>query len=376
MIRYTLTDRALDARERAVFSDDLDHWGLDERALLALDGLLQTGTPDVLPRILRGYRGDRLVFVAHPLICRRTMRSFFPGRLGAAMDVVPAPTICWTRNDPAVDLCGSPGFTATGEDRNELVRGALRHLCRGHVAVNVVEEEASGALDPCLETPMADIGRFRPGEGDVERLFAARKHLKRKVARFRNQGGRVEVVEGELSEPWRQAVLRCVTGAADNGLLRIPYQDNYVPMVEWATLGRVPGLLHFFAYVGENIVGYHAFLETGRTLACLSGGFDRHLRTFHAYENVLLEAMRYGETRGLAVHFGPVTNPSKAAVMPRAARMVVRLYSRLAFVRVGMSRMIRVSAMRAEVFEPFRGLGLTGGRLIEEEAGEPHVVAS
>ena len=68
--------------------------------------------------------------------------------------------------------------------------------------------------------------------------------------------------------------------------------------------------------------------------------------------------MRYGESHGLGVDFGPVTNPSKAAVMPRAGRMVVRVYSGLAPVRAAMKRVIRVSAMRAEVFEPYRGLGL------------------
>jgi hypothetical protein len=371
VLRFTFDRRPLEPAERAVFAEDLARWGVDESLLIALDGLLQTGTPDVIPRVLRGYRGDRLVFVAHPIVCRRMMRSFFPGRVGAMADLLPAPTVCWTRHDPGVDLCGSPGFIDTGEDGCELRREAIGFLSRRHVSVSVLEEASSEAVSPCLETPMMDVGRYRCGAGDLERLFTARRHLKRKVSKFRNQGGAVDIVHGALPEAERQAVLRCVAGAAANGLMRIPYQENYVPMVRWATLGRAPGLLHIFARINGEIVGYHAFLETGRALACLSGGFDRNLRTYHAYENVLLEAMQYAETRGLErVDFGPVTNPSKAAVMPRSGSLVVRVYSALAPVRSLLGKIVGISAMRPEVVAPYRGVGLD---VVEEQgrgAGE------
>lgn len=367
-LRFTFDRRPLEREERAVFAEDLARWGVDEGLLVALDGLLQTGTRDVIPKVLRGHRGDRLVFVAHPIVCRRMMRSFFPGRVGAMADLLPAPTICWTRHDPGVDLCASPGFIGAGEDGRELRREAVAFLCRRHVSVSVLEEASSEPLGPCLETPMMDVGRYGCGAGDLERLFAARRHLKRKIAKFHNQGGSVDIVHGSLPEAERQAVLRCVAGAAANGLLRIPYQDNYVPMVRWATLGAAPGLVHFFARIHGQIVGYHAFLETGRALVCLSGGFDRNLRTYHAYENVLLEAMRYAEGRGLArVDFGPVSNPSKAAVMPRGAPLIVRVYSALAPVRSLLGRIVGISAMRPEVVAPYRGLGLGGeGRGADE----------
>jgi hypothetical protein len=379
VLRFTFDRRPLEPAERAVFAEDLARWGVDEGLLIALDGLLQTGTPDVIPRVLRGYRGDRLAFVAHPIVCRRMMRSFFPGRVGALADLLPAPTICWTRHDPGVDLCGSPGFIGAGEDGRELRREAIAFLSRRHVSVSVLEEASSEAVGPCLETPMMDVGRHRCGSGDIERLFTARRHLKRKLSKFRNQGGTVDIVHGALPEAERQAVLRCVAGAAANGLLRIPYQDNYVPMVRWATLGGAPGLLHIFARIHGEIVGYHAFLETGRALACLSGGFDRNVRTYHAYENVLLEAMRYAEARGLErVDFGPVSNPSKAAVMPRSGSLVVRVYSALAPVRSLLGRIVGISAMRPEVVAPYRGLGLDGAGDEEGGAGDlpPELIAA
>lgn len=356
--RFTMDRRPLDDAERAVFGPDLERLGYDDRLLQVLDGLVSTGTADDIPHVLRGYRGERLVFAAHPIVCRRTMRTFFPNRLGRLLDAVPMPTVAWTRHDPGVDLCGSPGFVADGEDRDLLVAAAVRDLERRVAGVVVLEETSSPRHGECVAFDMVDTGRHAAAAGAVDALFERHGSLRRKVAKYRNKGGTIEVVPGPLPEDLRAVVLHCIRCAQSGGLLHAPYQSNYEPMVEWATRGLLPGLVHIIARLDGAAVGYHAFAESGRHLVCLSGGFDRTRHTtYHAYENVLLEAMRYAHERGLShVHFGPVSNPSKAAVMTEAAALSVRFYSRWSPMRSLIAFILPRSAIRGEALAPYRGL--------------------
>lgn len=357
-LRFSFDRRPLDEAERAVFAPDLEALGLDRRVLDVLDGLVSTRTRDDIPHVLRGFRGQALVFVAHAIVCRRMMRTFFPNRVGAFLDTIPSPTITWTRHDPGVDLCGSPGFAADGEDREALVHEAIAFLTRRYLSVSVLEEESTPRQGRFVEIGMADSGRYVAGRGGVEGLFERRTHLRRKVAKFRNKGGTVQVVEGALSADDRAGVLHCIRCAQGARLLHVPYQGNYTNMVDWATTAGTPGLVHIIARLEGAFVGYHAFVESGRQLLCLSGGFDRSRHTtYHAYENVLLEAMQYAEARGLdRVLFGPVTNPSKAAVMTDAARMAVRVHSRWPPVLRMIEFILPRSAMRPENLAPYRGL--------------------
>jgi hypothetical protein len=359
-LRFTFDRRPLEGHERRVFEADLDALDLDTRVLDVLDGLVSTGTRDDIPHVLRGYRGHALVLAAHPIVSRRTMQSMLPSRLGALLDTVPSPVITWTRHDPGVDLCGSPGFVAEGEDREALVREAIMFLCRRFASVTLLEDQAVKRPGPCVELRMPDSGRYVGGRRDIDRLFATRTHLKRKMAKFRNKGGTIDVVEGPLTPDDRAGVLHCIGCAQAARVITAPYQGNYTNMVDWATTATVPGLVHLIARLDGVLVGYHAFVESGRQLLCLSGAFDRTRHsTYHAYENLLVEAMRYAEARGLArVCFGPVTNTSKAAVMTDAMPLVARLYSRWAAMRGFMRWLVPRSAFRPGVFAPYQGLGL------------------
>ena len=363
-LQFTLDRRPLTAAERAIFAPDLACLGYDGRLLEVLDGLVTTGTRDDVPHLLRGSRGDALVFVAHPIVCRRTMRTFFPNRLGRLLDVVPVPNVMWTRHDAGVDLCGSPGLVAEGESRDDLIGDALRFLAGRAAGVVVLEDAQAPCHADGVTIPLADTGRHRVTADAIEALFARHPSLRRKVAKFRNKGGTIEVVEGPLAPDVREAVLHCIRCAQDGGLLRVPYQSNYVPMVAWATRGLVTGIVHIVARLEGVVVGYHAFLETGRHLVCLSGGFDRtRPSTYHAYENVLIEAMRLAQTRGLTeVSFGPVTNPSKAAVMTGAAALAVRYYSRWWVMRRLTAAIVPRSALRDEALAAYRGLGSRAAR--------------
>ena len=264
-----------------------------------------------------------------------------------------------------MDLLGSPGFVADGEDREGFLDAAVAYLNRRYPIGCVIEEKGRHPRAACHETPFMDSGRYDVTPGGTEALLDAHKHLRRKQARFRTKGGSLDLVTGALDPGDRDAVLHCLHQSAGFALVRAPFQENYANMVRWAAAERgSDGVVHVMARLEGRLVGYHAFLHTSGSLQCLSGGFDRTRQTtYHAYENILLEAMRYAEAQRLTrVSFGPIGNPSKAAVMPACVPFVIRLQSRFALVRRLFALLIPHTAMRPETFAAYSGLASRRGQ--------------
>jgi hypothetical protein len=351
-MRFELNRNPLTAGEQHALHADTCAHGLDEAYWGAMDGLLTTGSRSDTPLVLRARRGGQLVGAAHLLECRRINQCLFPGALGRALDSVPMPSYYWARGDAAVDLLGNAGFVADGEDRDAFYREAVAFLNSRYLSGTVMDERDSRPAAECYETAMMDWGRcdVRPGSADA--LLASHGNLRRKIAKFRNKRGSIELVEGALAPAVTARVMYCLEQSAAAAPLRTPFQENYANMVRWASASGAPGIVHFLARVDDAIVGYHSYLRSGVRLHCLSGGFDRSRQSnYHAYENILLETMRYAEEKGLRhVAFGPVTNPSKAALMPVSAPFVLRFYSRFRVLRRAMSLIIPRSALRPATF--------------------------
>ena len=357
-LHFALTGNPVGPAEQRVVEPNVRQRGLDACYWDAMNGLLTTRSRSDTPLVLRAYRGERLVGLAHIMECRRTNRCFFPGMIGRTLDVVPTPIYYWTRGDAAVDLLGSPGFVSEGEDSHEFYCGAVRFLNRRYLLGAVMDERGSESADQCYETPFMDWGRYTVKPGGVEMLLDSHKHLRRKENRFRNKGGRLQIVTGRLSAADRDAVLHCVHQSAQLGLARTPFQENYGNMVQWATESSSSSIVHILARIDDVVVGYHTFLQTGDRMQCLSGGFDRTRHsTYHAYENILLAAMRHAEDANVhQVAFGPVGNPSKAGMMPEFAHFVLRFYSRFSALRHAIGVVVPRSGIRPEVFAACSGL--------------------
>jgi hypothetical protein len=325
--------------------------GLDARYWAAMNGLVSTSSRSDTPLVLRAFRGGQLAGIAHVLECRRTNRCLFP-RLGRALDAVPTPTYYWTRGDAAVDLLGSPGIVADAEDAETFYRDAIAFLNTRYVSGIVLEQPSRRRAAACYETVMMDWGRYRVVPEGTDALLRQHKNLRRKTSAFRNKGGAIEIVHGALGPADCGRVLHCLAQSATNGALRAPFQENYPNMVHWASASGADGIVHIVARLDDVLVGYHSYLHSGMRLLCLSGGFDRTRHsTYHAYENILLDTMRFAEANGVGeVSFGPVGNPTKAALMPESVPFVARFYSRFAALRQAMSLLVPRSALRAAAF--------------------------
>lgn len=347
-LRFELTSAPVSADEQRLLEPDLLAQRLDARYWAAMNGLLSTCSRSDTPVVLRAWRAGRLAGAAYLMECRRTSRCLFPGAIGRALDLLPMPAYYWTRGDAAVDLLGSSGFVAGGEDRRRFYHDAIAFLNSRYLSGIVMDQQDVPAAADCYETPMMDWGRYPVTSGGTDTLFARHRNLRRKLARYRNHGGVVDRVHGALAPEDLARVLHCIQQSADAAPLRAPFQENYLNMVRWASTTDTPGIVHFLARLDGTVVGYHSYLESGTQLLCLSGGFDRTRATnFHAYENILIETMHHAEASGISqVSFGPVGNPSKAALMPQSVPFVARFYSRHGWLRRAMRVIVPRSALR------------------------------
>ncbi len=356
-LTFTLTRAAVNEREQAIFADDLASLGLDATTWLVLNGTVETGTRATIPKVLRAYRHDELVGVAYILECRRVGQCFFDGPVASMMDLAALPLFVWTRNGAMIDGNANPGFVAAGVDRDDFFAQSIAYLTRRYPYGSVLDYPEAFSGPGYVATPLFDSGIIHlEGVASVEDYSADSKNLRRKVNKFRNKGGAVEVIRGALPDDLRAEALRCL--ASLKPLVRAPFQDNYANMAMQACSLASDRVVHFIARLNGDVVGYHSFAVAGRSLHCLSGAFDRtRTSTYHAYENVILESIRFGLDHGLTtIYYGPITNPTKAKLMNAYSRCEVRNYSRLVPLRAVFPAMIRASKLAPATFKDFIGI--------------------
>lgn len=325
----------------------------------AMNALVATGDPAAEPRILRARRAGRVVGAAILHRCTRTMEGLLGGRLGAMADLARTPVLYWSRAALGVDLMGCPGLLADGEDPAAFYREAIAWLGWRSPVICVHDAAGEPPASACVETPFADSGFSVPGGvGDPRELLATHKNLRRKVSRFQKRGGRIERVFGALPDDTAVAVRRCLDRTRLRAMVQMAVQRNYEQMVDAASRGAVPDVVHLVCRVGEDVVGYHSFMVLGQVLTCLSGAFDRDRDTnHHAYENLILDAVRLAGELGLTrVEFGPVLNPTKASMMGGFERSVMRFYVPGAVGRLCMRSMLPYTSLATARMAPWVGL--------------------
>lgn len=354
-LRFDLSGTPVAPEEQARFDADLGRLGLDASIWGVLNATLTTGSSVSKPLLLRARRGAELAGVALVIECRRLARCVTRNAvLERTIDALNPPSFMWLRVGAGIDQYANPGFVAEGLDRETFVQGAVDALMRRYRYGCVFDDPASSLGVPTADVPFPDFGRIDPVAGERERALAASKQLRKKVRKFENKGGRVRVVDGPMPEA-EATTIAAWLGAIDPEV-RVAFQDLYPEMV--AASNRLPGTVHVLAYLDDAFVGYHSFLPSGARLVCLSGIFDpERPSNYHAYENVLLAALRYAAERGIAgIDLGPVLNPTKAKLVTRFDRSALRYVSGFAPFRLAMRAAVARSRIGPTKLRDYIGL--------------------
>lgn len=354
---FTLTGETTRPDERHGLAGGLAASGLDDTVWPVLDAMARTGTPYTTPKVLRAFVDGRLAGLAYILECRRFGRCFFDEPLASVVNMAPLPMFYWTRNGTLVDSHANAGFVATGVDRDAFYEAAIRYLTGRYLYGSVIDYAASPAAGPHASSALFDCGHFRLDEGwRVDAFLDRRGSLRRKLNKFRNKGGTVEILRGAMPPGVLAEAMACY--ATLKPLALLPFQDNYVPMSAATASVASDRLVHVVCRLDGALAGYHSFVLSGHSMHCLSGAFDRTRHsTFHAYEALIVESLRFAIEQGVRdIDYGAVLNETKARMMGAFSRTELRIYSRFAAVRSAMRLVVGRSKVRPETFAAFTGI--------------------
>jgi hypothetical protein len=331
---FTLTRNPVNEREQEVFQAEIEQLGLDSTVWLILNGTIETGTRYSIPKVLRAYHKDgELIGIAYIMECRR-IKGFFSNLVLSSLNLPTFPMFIWIRYDVIVDAISNPGFVSNRIRRDDFLTQAIAYLKEKYL-YGIVLDKAKAFIDSdCVAAPFCDEGFINlSSQSGLNELFNQQKNLKKKVHKFMNKGGAIQIVRGELSPALREQVIQCLMTVKP--LLVSPFQDNYANMVMKACMSQSDHVVHFLARLHNDIVGYHSFALSGDIMFCLSGAFNRTLSTtYHAYENIVIETIKFGLAVGLkSIHYGPILNPTKAKMMNAYSRCEQRYYSRVKLIK-------------------------------------------
>ena len=328
--RFTLTTQALLENEQAVFETDLERLGLDKLVWTILNESMAVQTPYTETRLLRAFRQDRLCGIAYIAVCKHYGGCLFSTPwVAACLDIPSIPIFLWMQGTPAIDMINNPGFVSPGISRSDFVTAALSYLQTKFLSGFVIAAAAQQETTASVRLPFADYGIVEvTQQSNLETYLAQFRNVRKKMHKFVNKGGRVEVVRGALSSGIQDEIINIYVHLKP--LITTPFQDNYTNMVQRASQTDTDKIIHFLTYLDNQLAGYHSFAYMGKNLYCLSGAFDRSMHsTYHAYENMIIETFKFSLVNQIErIHYGPVLNPTKARMMNQFERYEQRLYSR------------------------------------------------
>ena len=360
-LTFTLTRQPLTLEEKGCFADDLASLGLDATVWEIFNNTLATSTAYTVPKLLRAYAAKKLVGVALVLHCRQGMKAFFAEPLASVVDPVGIPQFVWNRSAVMIDQYSNPGFVVAGFDRNLFVEKALGYLQRRYLFGVLLCDSSSPPAGTFVRSHLMDYGIIGLDSATVlEEYFTRHKNLKRKLSKFRNKGGSVQTFRGALPQSLLEPIVHCLRQAEVHSMGKTPFQDNYVNMSLQSFLSDSQNMVHFVAYLNNEVVGYHSFVLSGQQLCCLSGGFDRtQTTTFHAYENLIVESITFALEQKLSViNYGSIINDTKAKMMQGYVPTEVRFYSPFAPVRWLFPTIINHSFWSPKLLEPYTNLSV------------------
>lgn len=314
-----LSERVLDAGERAVLSGE----HVDGAVWPVYDAVSSVGTRATRFRVLRAFRDGQLEGAAFMFRCRAWARALFaPRLLHVPTDLLGLPAHIWIRVGYCAEGIANPGLFRPDCGHVAVAAKMIDYLRRNALGGIVIDLASNAPLHAgSVRFPYVSDGRIElEGMRTVDDYRALHNNLKRKVGEFRSKGGRIEVVHGALDTGTVERCRAFVSATLDKSLVYSPFQDCFDGVVR-ATCGiDSENMVHFLAHLDGAFVGYHTFVRSAGRLRMVHGAFDRRLRTTrHAYENLILDTVRYALAGGLrTVHFGPIFNETKRRMMTHA----------------------------------------------------------
>lgn len=188
--------------------------------------------------------------------------------------------------------------------------------------------EAIGRVPGVVGHRIMEAGCISTRNPLVEQQFLAEhKHLSRQVHRFANKGGKVDVCSGPVGRSLAGEFAECCSDSYSRHThpgkpINIQSYTRYV----CEFMSTFPDAVHFYASMQGRVVGVQTFIRHRRFLELTEGGFLADAQNYHAYENIMMAALRYARDNSLdRVSYGLIANPAKDRLMDKSSRSPIFL---------------------------------------------------
>jgi hypothetical protein len=316
MYTFELTEQFIPEKEREVFRDFLQFYGIDEGVWKIFDCLFNAKTKGTVPLLLKVYESSDLAGIAIILRCSKYGRALYNNRLAAGFcDLISIPFYLWIKFGCCMDMMSNPGFVREPE-KSKLIYNAISKYLGKHSLMTMINDYTENVelypdaiRFPALPHALIDTSTMTE-IGDYVNLH---KNIRRKYQIFNNNGGTFHIVQNSLEARDLELVRWCFISTAEKSIFYLPYEDLYLNSALLTSSTPINNVLYFIARLDGEFIGYQAALKTGNCLNALHGAFDRNRQTtFHAYDLLFVEMTKYAIEHNLKlIDVGAVLNTTK-----------------------------------------------------------------
>jgi len=338
MYTFELTEQFIPVKERAIFRDFLQFYGIDEGVWEIFDGLFNSKTKGTVPLLLRVYENSDFAGAAVILRCSRYGNSLYDNKLMADFcDLLHIPFYLWIKFGCCMDMMSNPGFVRNPAKSNLIYSAIADHLGK-HSWMTMINDYTmnsdlypNAVLLPALPHALIDTSTMT----ELDDYINLHKNIRRKYQIFKKNGGTFHTIHNVLEAKDIETVRKCFISTAEKSVFYLPYEDLYLSSALLTSSTPINNVIYFIARLNGEFIGYQAALKTGECLNALHGAFDRDRpTTYHAYDLLFVEMTQYAIEHNLKlIDVGAVLNTTKQRMVNCTRPMSYFMLSRKPIIR-------------------------------------------
>jgi hypothetical protein len=316
MYTFELTEQFIPEKEREIFRDFLQFYGIDEGVWKIFECLFKSKTRGTVPLLLRVYENYDLAGVAIILRCSRYGSSLYDNKLMAGFcDLLHIPFYLWIKFGCCMDMMSNPGFVRDPSKSN-LIYSVIADYLKKNSWMTMINDYTTNSdlypdavTLPALPHALIDTSRMN----DIGDYLERHKNIRRKYQIFKKNGGTFHYIQNVLEPQDVETVRRCFISTAEKSIFYLPYEDLYLNSALLTSSTPINNVIYFIARLNGEFIGYQAAIKTGKYLNALHGAFDRNRpTTYHAYDLLFVEMTHYAIEHALElIDVGAVLNITK-----------------------------------------------------------------
>jgi hypothetical protein len=353
MYTFELTEKFLSGEEKAIFSDFLDYYHVDNGIWEVFTCLFKSGVKGTIPLLLKVYEDSEFCGATILIKCSRYGRSLFNNKIISGItDLAGIPFYLWIRFGCCMDMMSNPGFVRDHEKSND-IHSAIVQFLKTNSFLTIIYDYSDNSflypeatILPSLPHALIDTSQMT----SINEYMSTHKSIKRKMNIFRNNGGKFELVYNVLDKQYVASVRKCFLSTAEKSIFYLPYQDLYLSSALNTSGTQIDNVYYFIMKLNGEFLGYQAAIKTGTCLNALHGAFDRERKTtYHAYDILFVEMTRFAIENGLkTIDFGSVLNITKQRMVNVTMSMSYFMLSKYACVQWFFYRLLKITKIQGD----------------------------